>query len=584
MRLRFLRTTALALTVVLAAGWLLYQSHAQEEKPLADVFPSGALLYLEARDLSAALHEWNASPEKKLWLQSDNHAVFSRSRLFTRLEQAQQEFAGAAGLPPDMQHFEQAAGSRSALAIYDIGKLQFLYVTRMASARALESELWQKRSSFEPRQAAGVTYYVRTDLESQRVVAFAVSGDTLLLATREDVIAGALTLLKQQEAPSPNLQASIATDAWYAQAVQAASQPGDLRLVLNMAPLVRAPHFRSYWVQQNITELGQYTTAVSDLYRSGVEYREERHLLRSEKTARTVSEDDRKSQETAVADLLRIVPSDAGLYRAWAAPDPRAVTDLLERKLLTPRHEPPPAQQTAPAVALSAGQVGSEADLETLLDEVPPVPPPNAADPVLKLMQESQLQAAMHVQSSSETADGVFVGSHSAVVLASAADWDSARVRDVLQKAAAPLWTTLQLGTEWPQKKSGTNAWYELNGLAPLAVAASGRTLIVSDSGELLSSLMQNMAAPHPAPPQSGIYAAGFSLKREQKNFVRMMSLIERPLGSSGASGHDATEPRFFSRNLGSLSRSLGRVQSESIRVRDLGNQVTQTVTYTWSE
>jgi hypothetical protein len=39
-------------------------------------------------------------------------------------------------------------------------------------------------------------------------------------------------------------------------------------MTLNLAAIVRSPYFRSYWVQQNITEMKQYTAALSDLYRT----------------------------------------------------------------------------------------------------------------------------------------------------------------------------------------------------------------------------------------------------------------------------------------------------------------------------
>ena len=66
---------------------------------------------------------------------------------------------------------------------------------------------------------------------------------------------------------------------------QAAANPaqvarGDLRMVLNLDKIVQTPYFRSYWVQRNITEMKQYTSAVSDLYRTRESYREERVLLR----------------------------------------------------------------------------------------------------------------------------------------------------------------------------------------------------------------------------------------------------------------------------------------------------------------
>ena len=51
-------------------------------------------------------------------------------------------------------------------------------------------------------------------------------------------------------------------------------------MVLNLEKIVPSPYFRSYWVQQNITDLKQYSAAISDLTFSGKEYREERILLR----------------------------------------------------------------------------------------------------------------------------------------------------------------------------------------------------------------------------------------------------------------------------------------------------------------
>ncbi len=72
---------------------------------------------------------------------------------------------------------------------------------------------------------------------------------------------------------------TIETEQWWSQSVAAAGSTGDLRMVLNLEKLVPSPYFRTYWVQQNITDLKQYSAAVSDLFRPGKEYREERVLI-----------------------------------------------------------------------------------------------------------------------------------------------------------------------------------------------------------------------------------------------------------------------------------------------------------------
>ena len=62
---------------------------------------------------------------------------------------------------------------------------------------------------------------------------------------------------------------SIETEGWWSQSVAAAGPEGDLRMVLNLEKIVPSPYFRSYWVQQNITDMKQYSAAISDLTRSG---------------------------------------------------------------------------------------------------------------------------------------------------------------------------------------------------------------------------------------------------------------------------------------------------------------------------
>ena len=147
-------------------SWGAYQAASPAEPALSHYVPSGALLYLQAKDFSALLADWNKSAEKQNWLKSSNYEVFSRSRLFLRLADASKEFSSAAALPADANLLRQVAGTQSALAIFDIGKLQFLYITRLPSASSTQSALWQTRSKFETRNAAGVDFFYRRDAES----------------------------------------------------------------------------------------------------------------------------------------------------------------------------------------------------------------------------------------------------------------------------------------------------------------------------------------------------------------------------------------------------------------------------------
>src|SRR5580693_50547 len=299
-----MKRAAILLLVSIAsigASWAAFQALIPEGRPLSRYVPAGSLLYLEAKDFSVLLVDWSASLERASWVKSKNYEVYSRSRLSLRLEGAGEQFAAAAGLPPDVNFLTQVAGTQSALALYDIGKLEFLYITKLPSASSMQSALWQTRAKFETRNAAGVTFYVRRDPESEREVAFAVSGDYLILATREDLLAGALQLL------AGGKDRTIEAEQWWSQSVAAAGSVGDLRMVLNLEKIVPSPYFRSYWIQRNITDMKQYSAAVSDLFRSGKEYREERILLKKSAATNNATTDDAAA---AVADLVRLVPAD----------------------------------------------------------------------------------------------------------------------------------------------------------------------------------------------------------------------------------------------------------------------------------
>jgi hypothetical protein len=559
-------TVLLIGAVSMGLGWAAYQTAATPEVPLSRDVPSGALLYLQAKDFSALLADWNRSPQKRAWLGSSNYEVFSRSRLLLRLSDAGKQFATAAGLPPDMNFMSQVAGSESALALYDIGKLQFIYITRLSSASAMQNQLWQTRAKFETRTAAGTTFYLRRDPESQREVEFAVHENYLLLATREDLMASALQLM------AGGKDRTIDADPWFSQSVAAAGPVGDLRMVLNLEKIVPSPYFRSYWVQQNVTDMKSYVAAVSDLFRSGNEYREERVLLK--KTGDAAST---KEQGEEVSDLVRLVPAGVGIYEAQLCPSIDPCLDALETKILAPHSGPIPPQQLAPEAQLTSGETGSRSDLETRIDQAPAQHRSDDYGTVAlkNMLQKGQVNAVLHLQSTELDTAGVFVKIHSAVALSGSADWDEAAARSALATFIRPSLTASQLGLAWKQ----ASGYYELDGLHPLLAAVRGKYLIVSDDPALISGVLANLNRKSDVKPAT--FVAEFDHRRERNNFTRLVTLIDRPDMNPSVGDR---QPQFLSENIASLSATLAAVSSEKFVVRDVGDKVLQTVTYQWSQ
>ena len=553
-----------------AIGWITYLAAAPAPPPLSKYVPAGPLVYLEAKDFSTLLSDWNSSSQKKQWLTSDNYEVFSRSRLFLRLKGASNQFAAAAGLPPDMNFLSQVSGERSAFALYDIGNLQFLYITYLPSAKSVQTTLWQTRSKFELRSAGGVNFYLRRDPQSQREVAFAVSGDYLLLSTREDLMAGALQLMAGKQ------DRTVEGEQWWAQATAAAGEAGDLRMVLNLEELVPNGYFRTYWVQQNITDLKQYSASVSDLFCSSKQYREERVLIRKEAPTQSSSSDG----AVAAAEVVRLVPGDAGVYEVEASPTSAASFALLETKLLAPHLGPAPPPQIAPQVQLTSGEQGSGSDLETRID-LPPAERPAAQQSVSalkELLDKTPLLASLQVQSTAPDRAGVFVRIHSAVVLVAGTEWNQDAVHSALTDFVRPGLTASRLGGGW-QEKSG---YQELDGLWPLVSSLRGKYLLISDDPSLAEAILANFSRKSDRKPADLL--AGFNHQRERANFARFSNAVDRPNANIVNAENRRGEPQFFSDNIASLSSTLAAVSGERIEVRSEGNNERQTVIYEWAQ
>jgi hypothetical protein len=557
----------LALLIVFAvATWGFFQATVAPTHQLDQLMPEGSLLYIEAKDFAALLKDWNSSPEKTAWLKSDDYNVFSNSRLFLRLSKASDEFTAAAGLRPDGKFLGESAGAASAIAIYDIGNLEFLYVTRLSSGDFTQSALWQARNKFQPRTAASKTFYVRKDEESGRVVAFAVADSYLILGTREDLVAGSLELL------AGGKQHNLRQEGWYTQALSAAAPaPGDLRMVLHLEKIAVTPHFRTYWIQQNITEMKGYSSGVCDLFREGSVYREERVLL----PKASLDNDTAVAQSAqAVSNLLTLVPREYGFYQAGAT-DAKSSLSVVEQKIIAPHFGIAAADKQAPRVQLTGGESGSSSDLETRIDLEPAsrISSQNVLAGLEKQFEAANPQAMLVVQATHKNHDGVLLATASVIVISAATDWDLAAIQKAVQDVVAPGLTASALGVQWREIKDA-GGYFELDGLLPLEIARRGKLIYFANDATALTATLQSKASP---PAQAVTYAAGFHHDRERQGFYEWSTLVGR---SSAAS---AEGPDFFSRNISSLSRTFARVSSEEIVQRRSRDRIQQTVTYRWT-
>ena len=564
--------------------------------------PPGALLTLESPDFAGLLHTWDASPEQAGWLKSAQYSAFANSRLFNRLSDAQAEFEGVAGGKRgfDATFLQQVAGKESIFAWYDISKLEFLYITHLPASKAAHIELLQQRGHFSRRESGGVSFYVKTSTASAeadadsdanagpskpRTIAFATRGDWLLLATREDLMANALLLMEKQA----NAQAgsSEATEGWYAAAEAAAPQHGDLHMLLDLQTISANPSFRTYWIQQNVSDTRRYRAAVVDLFRDAHSFREERVLLPNTPTDAAAQPD--------LAGIESLVPEHASVYRATAAPEAAVALAALDEKLLRRTVGTAPIGTSAPATSLTVAQAGSSSDLETRIDAVSLAaePPTAATAPLLAALQSAGLSSMLTLdRSDSPSVGGLFVPIHSAVVLQSANAWNLQQLQTAMLESIRSHLTVGSMGLAWIPVSTPAGSYLSLGAAHPFALFVDGNTAILSNDGALMTEMLARRGiVASTAQPAS--YIGAFRHTQERPGFKRLSaSLAHAALPKrAGPSDDDAAPandiageaPDFFAGSVGSLSDSFRALATERIVERRDGPFTRQTVVYTWS-
>ena len=88
---------------------------------------------MQFENLPAFIKMWNQSAFKQKYLQSQNFDDLSKRHLGMKIASRWQEFSDAAGFPIDLDVMSTLADKRAAVAVYDIGKMDLVFIAPMRS-------------------------------------------------------------------------------------------------------------------------------------------------------------------------------------------------------------------------------------------------------------------------------------------------------------------------------------------------------------------------------------------------------------------------------------------------------------------
>ena len=606
-----MKRSKLALLIIIAVAVLSHRSDGQqpqsisEQLRLAAVMPGGAILYIQARDLAALMKTWLASPVRGSFYKSASFTAFSHSRIYLKLQARRKDFETALGFGIDESRLAELAGGASSVAMYDIGKLELVFVTEIPRERAIATALFKNAPKFQERSGDGLSYYVRditTDggrLNQQ--FCFAYTDGKLIVTTAEGLMIRALKNAK--DAAPDSLITSVTANA---QAAGSGFATHDVTMWLDQAKLNKNRYFTANWIHgkavKGLASLTNIESGILDLQITREGILERRWFKLASSSVAGI----KLLAGKQVSDLNRFAPADAQLLEAQAPGEDLApaVSQALFGKLPNlqpgspqiPDHTSSSSGDEEEGVKHTGRYTSLDARFDKDVDDEESKVPESAA-PKPGAQFEKNLPELLHAVSPSSYLELArsrmdsgkpFVRFERAVViemqLAGELDrtgferivTDELRARFVV-KGVDPK-------VEW-QEEAGVRYLAQSLMEQGSAYAVSEKFLVLASSREFARDIVQAGSAPRTmaAPIDGNLeYYARVRIGAAGSVFDRIMRKLDGGSGTSADSDKESErEVKFFSEDIAGLIAATAFKEMNVIRTSSLG-ATTETVYYSW--
>jgi hypothetical protein len=273
---------------------------------LAGDLPRGALVYAQFENLPELIKQWEQSQLKERYLSSTNYQQLQHRHLALKLVSRWEEFNSALGFPLDLGAIGSSTEGTAAVAVYDIGQLDLLFVAPIGEEKVALTQFFKSKDQFEEAETPdGTPYYFQT-VEADRgrqkqVLAFATVNGRFLLGTNEKLFLRAIANIKKK-----GTKDSIADDPAF-KTLSQKSNPHFATIWVDQSRLNADYYFKHYWLMQNVAELKKIRAGMFDLERQESKWIERREFL-------TTAPAERSNSGISAAELRQLylqTPDDA---------------------------------------------------------------------------------------------------------------------------------------------------------------------------------------------------------------------------------------------------------------------------------
>mgnify|MGYP003288291669 CR=1 FL=1 len=270
-----------ALLVLICVALIVYARSNRSSKnaySLAGDLPRGALVYAQFENLPELIKSWEQSQLKERYLSSTNYQQLQHRHLAMKLISRWEEFNDALGFSLDLGTLGSSTDGAAAVAIYDIGKLDLLFVAPISEGKVALTQFFKSKDQFEETETEDGTPYYSQAVEADRgrqkqVLAFAIVNGRFLLGTNEKLFLRALANIKSRATKD-----SIADDPTF-RSLSAKVKPHFATIWVDQSKLNADYYFKHYWLMQNVDELKSIRAGIFDLERQESKWIERREFL-----------------------------------------------------------------------------------------------------------------------------------------------------------------------------------------------------------------------------------------------------------------------------------------------------------------
>jgi hypothetical protein len=293
---------------LLIVGVFVWAETSSKEKfLLSKDFPNGALVYVQVTDLPQFIKLWDESKLKEKYLNSQNFSDLQKRHLGIKIAERWIDWNNAIGFPLDLQNLSGLAEKQAAVAIYDIGKLDIVFVAPMnetvfsATMFANNSGNFEEIKLDENTTAYSLNAEVERQSRKQKVI-FANINGRFILATNEKLFMQTVAQITGKQRKQ-----SLYDETNFKKLCERIS-PNLATIWLNQEKLNSDFYFKRYWLMGEVADLQNIQAGIFDINldeKSFVEKRE--FLLKEPQNSGQISESEAK-------DLVQNMPENVPYF------------------------------------------------------------------------------------------------------------------------------------------------------------------------------------------------------------------------------------------------------------------------------